>query len=58
LKFLGLPEWNPDRYSKYNDSGGYPEMNLDTRQKLTEYFRPYNEKLYEYLGVDFGWDSL
>jgi hypothetical protein len=55
LAFLELPEWNLENYSKYNDSGGYPEMNPDTKEQLTDYFRPHNERLFEYLGVDLGW---
>jgi len=30
-------------------------MNPATRQRLKEYFKPHNQRLYEYLGVDFGW---
>ena len=36
---------------------GYYEREMDpaTRQWLEEYFEPHNQRLYEYLGVDFGW---
>jgi hypothetical protein len=27
------------------------------RMHLIEYFKPYNARLYEYLGIDFGWDK-
>ena len=30
-------------------------MDLAPRQQLEAYFEPYNQRLYEYLGVDFGW---
>jgi hypothetical protein len=30
-------------------------MNPSTRQQLEAYFEPHNQRLYEYLGVDFGW---
>ena len=26
-------------------------------QNLVDYFRPYNARLYEFLGRDFGWDK-
>ena len=33
-----------------------PNMNPQTRKKLSEFFKPYNEKLYKFLGIDYGWD--
>lgn len=30
-------------------------MDPATRLRLEEYFEPHNRRLYEYLGVDFGW---
>jgi hypothetical protein len=30
-------------------------MDPATRRRLEEYFEPHNRRLYEYLGVDFGW---
>jgi hypothetical protein len=30
-------------------------MDPATRRRLEAYFEPYNQRLYEYLGVDFGW---
>lgn len=58
LDFLGLPRWMPKLFSKAlkaSDNGYYPPMNTSTRQELHAYFKPYNQRLYEYLGVDFGW---
>ncbi|MEH1918615.1 sulfotransferase domain-containing protein [Nostoc sp.] len=54
LKFLNLPESKPKNYLKYN-CGCYPEMAPTTRKYLNDYFKPYNEELYEYLGKNFGW---
>jgi len=31
------------------------DENTEIRGQLAEYFRPYNERLYEYLGDDLGW---
>jgi hypothetical protein len=30
-------------------------MDPATRRRLEAYFEPCNQRLYEYLGVDFGW---
>ena len=54
LDFLDLPDWKPQA-SDLCLKGFYPPMNLTTRQQLRAYFEPHNRRLYEYLGVDFGW---
>ncbi len=55
LDFLELPAWEPEFPPAVN-KGGYKErMNPETREQLREYFEPHNQRLYEYLGVDFGW---
>jgi len=28
-----------------------------TRAELVEYFRPYNERLYRLIGINFGWEQ-
>jgi hypothetical protein len=56
--FLDLPDWQPEPRMfqiKPKRQNRYPEMNPATRRRLEEYFEPYNRRLYEYLGVDFGW---
>ena len=54
LNFLGLSEWEPKVWEIRN-KGHYKEINPATRQWLEVYFDPHNRRLYEYLGVDFGW---
>jgi hypothetical protein len=54
LDFLDLPEWRPKAWDAHNE-GRYRGMNPATRQWLAEFFEPHNRRLYEYLGVDFGW---
>jgi sulfotransferase family protein len=55
LEFLGLPEWEPDA-SEIRKKGSYEhDMDPATRRRLEEYFEPHNKRLYDYLGVDFGW---
>jgi hypothetical protein len=55
-QFLDLPDWDLGHYENANP-GGYPPMNPLTRQRLNEYFRPHNQRLYEMVGIDFGWDK-
>ena len=54
--FLGLPEWHLEDKKSHN-AGKYAKMDAKTRQDLAEYFKPYNQQLYEYIGHDFGWDD-
>jgi hypothetical protein len=54
-QFLGLPDWTPGRYPKYN-LARYSDMDPATRQRLTGHFAPHNQRLYEFLGQDLGWD--
>jgi hypothetical protein len=55
LDFLGLPDWEPQATEIRNKGHYEQEMNSATRRWLEDYFRPHNQRLYEYLGVDFGW---
>lgn len=58
LDFLDLPDWEPEA-SELRDKvnkGKYEErMDPAIRRRLEEYFEPHNQRLYEFLGVDFGW---
>jgi hypothetical protein len=54
--FLGLPEWTLSPYRGHK-AFAYPPMRASTRRSLAELFRPHNERLYELLGRDLGWDS-
>lgn len=56
FEFLELPDWKPEKYRRYN-YGGTAKMDASMRSHLIDYFKPYNHRLYEYLGVDFGWDE-
>lgn len=58
LEFLDLPPWEPDASDlgdKRNQGSYEKEMNPETRRRLAEFFGPHNQRLYEYLGTDFGW---
>ena len=54
LRFLGLPEYKLMSYKKFNASQ-VSSMDITMREYLINYFRPYNEDLYELLRIDFGW---
>ncbi len=55
LDFLELPEWKPDSLPIKNKGNYTHQMRLETRERLRDYFEPHNQRLYEYLGTDFGW---
>lgn len=54
LKFLEVPEWEPKNYKEYNN-GFYSKIDPANRKRLNDYFEPHNQRLYEYLGTNFGW---
>jgi len=56
LKFLGLPPFELKKYEKIRKRE-YEKMNPETRKQLTDYFNPLNKKLYDYLGINFGWNE-
>jgi len=57
LSFLGLPEWEPQasELDSNRTRRRYEPMDSATRRRLEEFFEPHNKRLYEYLGVNFGW---
>lgn len=52
--FLGLPYRKPD-LQPHSTEHSYEPMNPVTRRWLEDFFEPHNRRLYEHLGVDFGW---
>ena len=56
FEFLRLPEYNIKNTKKVNVSK-YEKMDEETRNILIDYFRPYNEKLFEFLNRKFDWDK-
>ncbi len=58
LDFLDLPGWElsaAELRDKTNKGGYEQKMEATTRRRLEDYFEPHNRRLYEFLGVDFGW---
>ena len=56
LDFLNLPGFDPPRYETFN-AFAEGTMAPAIRRQLIETFRPHNERLYDLLGRDFGWES-
>ena len=55
-KFLNLPEF----YSKkvfYEKKRSYEKMNSETRDKLIEFYQPYNENFYRLVNKKFDWEK-
>jgi hypothetical protein len=55
LDFLDLPDWEPEAWESGKKRRYEEEMDPATRRRLEEYFEPHNKRLYDFLGVDFGW---
>jgi hypothetical protein len=52
--FLNLPYREVSLGSRATNHR-YEPMNPATKRQLEDYFKPHNQRLYEHLGVDFGW---
>jgi hypothetical protein len=55
FEHLGLAYHEPAKFKRLNAAPYYPDMDPKTRARLEELFRPYNERLYEFLGRDLEW---
>ncbi len=53
--FLGLRPHTPASFKVYHEAD-YPPLDTGTRQRLQEYFAPYNRQLCDLLCRDFGWE--
>ena len=56
LNFLELPPYKLQHFHKHNPNSYQNAIDPATREKLTAYFRPHNQKLYELLQVISHWD--
>lgn len=56
LTFLDLSDYDPGPMPARNASG-YPEIGPQSRDRLRAYYAPHNERLFELLGRDFGWNG-
>ncbi len=56
LAFLQLPEWQRESFAKLN-AARYNPLDEDIKNKLYDYFEPYNNQLYKYMGYSFDWEN-
>lgn len=54
FQFLEIPAQQLREYPKIN-VGSYQQVDTETRKQLAEYFKPYNQQLEEFLGLNFNW---
>ena len=55
--FLDLPPHTHEKLPHLHIAPEYEPLPEATRAELAQYFRPHNERLYELVGTDFGWDT-
>ncbi|USR90292.1 tetratricopeptide repeat protein [Phormidium yuhuli AB48] len=55
-EFIGLPTYQLSSYKKYN-SGQYSPAEVSVRQKIAEFYKPYNQELSQLLDADFTWEK-
>ena len=56
LRWLEVPERTGTTFEKFNQAN-YSKMQPSTRDRLRALFRPYNQRLAEYLQRDMQWDN-
>jgi len=56
FNFLNLPEFKLKKYGRYNYNPNQPSIDDSIRKRLVEFFKPHNEKLYDFLGKNYSWD--
>ena len=55
-RFLGLPEWQPAEFKKFNEQSDKP-LPAPLRQRLRDEFRTPNAALADFLGGSLAWDD-
>ena len=56
FEFLDVPKLELPCYERFNHDST-PEMDPVVRFRLTDFFEPYNQRLYLHLGKDLGWED-
>lgn len=57
LKFLGLYSLELESYPIQGRVSKLKPIDPTLRKQLVEFFKPHNERLYKFLGRNFGWDE-
>lgn len=52
--YLEVPNYELSNYQKYN-AGSYSPISEQMRSQLADFFEPHNQKLADYLGMEFNW---
>ena len=53
-RFIGLDEWSPPEFARLN-TNTYDDVDPDVRRRLSDFFAPHNERLFDYLGERYDW---
>lgn len=56
-EFIGLPPYELKNSTPLNTGGESDPMDSRCREYLTDLFRPYNRRLFNFLGEDWGWPT-
>jgi hypothetical protein len=56
-EFLDLPDHSYPRLDAMHVAPRYDSIDAEQRAALADYFRPHNERLYELVEIDFGWET-
>ena len=57
LQFLKLDKWEPSSYTLYKKRKSTDnKINSDLRKYLSDFFKPYNEELFNLLGKKYDWN--
>jgi hypothetical protein len=56
LEFIGLDNWHPPHFKTFNSGGEYTPINPELRTRLSNFFKPHNERLFEIINTRFDWD--
>ena len=54
-KFLGLPDYEINDFSRKN-VGSYERIDEKQRDKVKDFYKPWNAELEEMLGMKFNWN--
>lgn len=57
LAFLGLPQHHLEKRKKHNVGKYAQPMSAAMKQDLADYFYPHNQRLRDFLGRDFAWET-
>ncbi|MBD1869399.1 tetratricopeptide repeat protein [Cyanobacteria bacterium FACHB-471] len=56
FNFLGLPNYQLNKYKNYYPGDYKSPVSESLRRTLADYFKPHNQMLEEYLGIEFNWN--